>query len=89
MLCPRGASCSTSFAISGSFPTAAEGEYQRSMEDYVIFPAGLLRGALYGLGIQAVVEPILGPEAHACMFPLAPWKTIYCVDECYSKVLFM
>jgi len=53
---------------SGSFPTVPEGQYQRSPEDYAIFPAGLLRGALYGLGIQAAVEPILGPEPHACTF---------------------
>eukprot|EP00906_Rhabdomonas_costata_P013924 RCo019952 len=45
---------------SGSGDVAMLTPHVRSAADYLIFPAGLIRGALYAMGVQAVVEPILG-----------------------------
>eukprot|EP01012_Entosiphon_sulcatum_P009761 TRINITY_DN15586_c0_g1_i1.p1 TRINITY_DN15586_c0_g1~~TRINITY_DN15586_c0_g1_i1.p1 ORF type:complete len:208 (+),score=28.64 TRINITY_DN15586_c0_g1_i1:56-679(+) len=61
-------------------PQAAAGQYQRSPYDHTIFPAGLIRGALYGLGIQAVVEPVLGKTLPECTFNVTLKNNAACVS---------
>eukprot|EP00999_Lentomonas_sp_LEN2_P000588 NODE_1586_length_803_cov_109.516272_g1537_i0.p1 GENE.NODE_1586_length_803_cov_109.516272_g1537_i0~~NODE_1586_length_803_cov_109.516272_g1537_i0.p1 ORF type:complete len:213 (-),score=8.20 NODE_1586_length_803_cov_109.516272_g1537_i0:107-745(-) len=55
-------------------PPPGEGPDIEKASDYLILPAGIIRGALYGLGIEAVVEPSLVGNAD-CKFEITVSNT--------------